>query len=229
MNTCPTLPEESIEDSENPYCVLQEAIVGAFGLPSGQLHVSIKGDPSLRESVPIRQRYKSRMDVEADRVLDVCEYLLTETGVYNVYLGFNSSEVRTESVFNPFSYEIHDADSLLKQGYARRHFVRVPYAEKTDIIRSVREFAQTGPVRHYLPEHWKNLMDRQRAAWQPINEDHVGEIVHSLNMLRGIEGYYLRNAATSLAQGMVRASFNCDGTYIVSAEFFPQFVQQNTP
>jgi hypothetical protein len=44
-----------------------------------------------------------------------------------------------------------------------------------------------------------------------------------------IEGLYLRNAAISLSQDIVRASLNSDGTYIVAAEYFPQFVEKNTP
>jgi hypothetical protein len=53
--------------------------------------------------------------------------------------------------------------------------------------------------------------------------------VQSFNVLRSIEGYYLRNAAISLSEDIVRASYNCDGTYIVRADYFPEFVRINTP
>jgi hypothetical protein len=211
------------------YCVLDEAIVGAFGLPADRPFVSIKGDPTLRETVAVRPRQPSRLDSIAGQVLETCAELLLETGVYAIYVGFNSSEVRTESIFNPFAYEVHDAEDLVKPGYVGRHFVRVPYDEKMRTIAWVRAMIQTGPLRHYLPAHWVALMDEDRSHWQPLPKDSIRDIVASFDTLRGIEGYYLRNAAISLSEGIVRASYNCDGTYIVRADYFPEFVRINTP
>ena len=219
--TCPADTRE--------FDVVHEAIVGAFGLPPGKLFVSVKGDPSLRETAALRPRQESRIDRQADRVLETCEWLLRKTGCYGIYIGFNSSEVRTESVFNPFNYEIHDAIALIQPGYVERHFVRMPYQKKMKIVGRVRQLTQTGALREYLPEHWRTLMDRQREEWQPMAKKDIKQVVQSLNRLRGIEGFYLRNAAVSLSQGIVRASFNCDGTYIVAADYFPQFVEENTP
>jgi hypothetical protein len=210
-------------------CLLHEPIVGAFGLPADTPFVSIKGDPSLRETVPQRPRRQSRLDQIAGEVLAVCATLLRDTGVYAIYIGFNSSEVRTESIFNPFAYEVDDAEDLVKPGYAARHFVTVPYDEKVRTIAWVRAMIQTGPLRHYLPAHWLKVMDETRNGWQPLAADRIDEIVSSFNVLRGIEGYYLRNAAISLSEGIVRASYNCDGTYIVRADDFPEFVRINTP
>lgn len=214
---------------EQQRAVVFEAIVGAFGLPPGKLAVSVRGDPTLRETAPERPRQASRIDRRAPEVLEACEWLLRKTGCYAIYIGFNSSEVRTESVFNPFSYEIHDAEALLGEGYIERHFVRVPYQEKMRIVKKVRDVVQKGPLRQYLPPHWQALMDEQQASWQPPPKDLIRDIVQSLNRLRGIEGYYLRNAAISLSQKLVRASFNCDGTYIVDAAYFPTFVDESTP
>lgn len=209
--------------------VPQEAIVGAFGLPVDKPFVSIKGDPSLRETAPQRPRQTSRLDKIAGQVLGTCAALLRETGVYAIYVGFNSSEVRTESIFNPFAYEIHDAEDLIKPGYVQRHFVPVPYEEKMRTIAWVRTMVQTGPMRDYLPPHWLNLMDTDRALWQPLAQDRIDEIVQCFDTLRSIDGYYLRNAAISLSEGVVRASYNCDGTYIVRADYFAEFVRMNTP
>ncbi|MHB1620354.1 MAG: hypothetical protein ACYCTY_10310 [Sulfuricella sp.] len=222
---CPTLPDENDKNLR----VIHEAIVGTFGLPPDKLFVSIKGDPTLRETASLRPRQESRIDREAGKVLETCEWLLRKTGCFSIYVGFNSSEVRTESVFNPFNYEIHDAIALIQPGYVERHFVQVPYQKKMKIIGRVRKTVQTGPLRKYLPPHWRTLMDRQREEWKPMAKKDIKQVVQSLNRLRGIEGYYLRNAAISLSQGIVRASFNCDGTYIVAAEYFPQFVEENTP
>lgn len=215
-----------IKDNLN---VIHEAIIGAFGLPPDKLHVSIKGDPSLRETVSLRPRQQSRIDRNADLVLETCGWLLRKTGCYGIYVGFNSSEVRTESVFNPFNYEIHDAEALIREGYKERHFVKLPYQKKMKVIRKLRDSVQTGPLRQYLPPHWQSLMDQQRAEWQPLDKNDIVRIMQSFSKLREIEGFYLRNAAVSLSQGMVRASFNCDGTYIVAAAHFPQFVQEIVP
>ena len=209
--------------------VPQEAIVGAFGLPVDRPFVSIKGDPSLRETVPLRPRQISRLDKIASQVLATCATLLHNTGVYAIYVGFNSSEVRTESIFNPFAYEIHDAEDLVKPGYVQRHFVPVPYDEKMRTIAWVRSMVQTGPMRHYMPPHWQSLMDNERTQWQPLVQDCIDEIVQCFNTLRSIDAYYLRNAAISLSEGVVRASYNCDGTYIVRADYFAEFVRLNTP
>ena len=214
---------------EKNLCVLHEALIGAFGLPPDKQFISIKGDPSLRETVSLRPRQESRFDRSAEEVLDACGWMLRKTGCHGIYIGFNSNEVRTESVFNPFNYEIHDADALIQKGYKERHFVKVPYQKKMKIIRKVRDSVQTGPLRQYLPPHWQTLMDRQRKEWQPLNKEGIAQIMQSFNKLREIEGFYLRNAAISLAQGIVRASFNCDGTYIVAAGYFPQFVKDITP
>ncbi|BAN36635.1 hypothetical protein SCD_n02836 [Sulfuricella denitrificans skB26] len=225
VDSSQTLPDE---DDKTLY-VIHEAIIGTFGLPPDKMFVSIKGDPTLRETASLRPRQESRIDLEAGKVLETCEWLLRKTGCFSIYVGFNSSEVRTESVFNPFNYEIHDAIALIQPGYVERHFVKVPYQKKLKIIGNVRNLVQTGPLREYLPPHWRTLMDRQREEWKPMAKKDIKQVVQSLNRLRGIEGFYLRNAAISLSQGIVCASFNCDGTYIVAAEYFPQFVEENTP
>lgn len=206
--------------------VVGEAIVGAFGLPPGQEHVSIKGDPSLRETAALRPRQDSRIDAHATKVLAACEWLLKKSGCYGVYIGFNSSEVRTESVFNPFNYEIHDALALTHKDYLEQHFVQAPYLKKMSIIRKVRRSVQTGDLRKYLPGHWRRLTDQDRRSWRALDKNEISRIISSLGRLRGIEGFYLRNAAVSLSQNMVRASFNCDGAYIVAAERFPAFVDK---
>lgn len=222
------IPTEIGENSLE-YGVPQEAIVGAFGLPFDKPFVSIKGDPSLRETIEQRPRQHSRLDKVAGQVLATCATLLRETGVYAIYVGFNSSEVRTESIFNPFAYEIHDAEDLIKPDYIKRHFVPVPYDEKNRAIAWIRAMIQTGPLSNYLPPHWASLMEKNRAHWQPLPQDKIGEIVQCFDTLRSIEGYYLRNAAISLSEGIVRASYNCDGTYIVRADYFAEFVRINTP
>ena len=130
-----------------------------------------QGRPQSARNRPPRQ--KSRLDRIAGEVLETCAELLHNTGVYAIYIGFNSSEVRTESIFNPFPYEVHDAEDLVKPGYTTRHFIAVPYEEKMRTVAWVRAMVQTGPLRHYLPPHWLKLMDAERTSWQPLAADRI--------------------------------------------------------
>lgn len=206
---------------------IHDAIVGAFGMEPGETQVSIRGDPTLRETVPIRPRQPSVVDRHATKLLEVCEWLLKKTGCYSIYIGFNSSEIRTESVFNPYSYEIHDAESLISDDYCRRHFIEMPYHEKIYFIHKMRGIVQKHVLREYLPLNWRKSMDEEHGQWRPLAKNQIKRIIESLNKLRKIDGFYLRNAAISLSQRVVRASFNCDGTYIVAAEHFPSFVDDS--
>lgn len=220
-----------------PYCltnmelalcedVINQPIVGAFGLPQGKNEISVKGDPSLRETAMLRPRQESRLDRKVLKVLAACEFLLRKTGIYAVYIGFNSNEIRTESIFNPFNYEIHDAEALITEGYLERHFIRVPYNKKLQAVHKLRGGAQTGKLRKYLPKHWRVLLDEERDNWQLLDKAQLTPIMAGLYQLRQIEDFYLRNAYISLSQNLVRAAFNCDGMYIVKADEFPRFVAE---
>ena len=46
--------------------VLKESIVSAVGLTSDKLQIGLKGDPSIRESVSLRKRYRSSIDDAID-------------------------------------------------------------------------------------------------------------------------------------------------------------------
>jgi hypothetical protein len=208
---------------------VDDAIIGAFGLPEGKQYISIKGDPTLRETAALRPRQESRIDKRAEEVLNACDWLLRKSGCYSVYIGFNSNDIRTESIFNPFNYEIHDVDALLREGYLERHFVKIPFKKKMQAIRKVRRTTQLGNLRKYLPAHWQKLLDHQRSEWSPISKHSVPEIMDAFRRLRRIDGFYLRYAALSLSQNIVRASFNCDGTYIIAPEHFPVFVEEIAP
>ena len=56
-NTSCKADDEHLEE-----LILQESIVSAAGLSSEQVLIGIKGDPSLRESAPLRKRYASKVD-----------------------------------------------------------------------------------------------------------------------------------------------------------------------
>lgn len=48
-----------------------------------------------------------------------------------------------------------------------------------------------------------------------------------LAKLRSIQSFYLRNFSISMIQDAIRMQFNCDGTHIVSAEDYQNFLRDN--
>ena len=199
-------------------------MLGEQGLPPGLAFTSIRGDPSLHETAPSRNRYASRMDRKLGLILDTCEWLLTATDCYSMYIGFNSSEVRTESILHPFSYEIHDADLLISGGYLSSHFTQMPFAAKMDAIAWVQRRINEGPLQRYRPGAWPEGQSCPSEDW-PASA--IRDIVQGLARMREVDDYYLRNAAVSLSQGIVRATFNCDGTYVIPMANFGDFVARN--
>ncbi len=201
-------------------------MVGEQGLPAGQAFASIRGDPSLHETAPSRNRYISRTDRKLGLILDTCEWLLTATDCYSMYIGFNSSEVRTESILHPFSYEIHDVDLLVGRDYLSSHFTQMPFAAKMDAIAWVQRRINEGPLQRYHPGARSEAQSSGRCS-EILPAGVLRDIVQGLARMRVVDDYYLRNAAISLSQGIVRATFNCDGTYVIPLENFSDFVARN--
>ncbi len=213
-------PDGTVDVRPQPLPTLSD-----HGLPPGQDFASIKGDPSLHETAPDRNRYVSRIDRKISLILDICEWLLTSTDSHSVYLGFNSSEVRTESVLHPFSYEIHDADRLIDEDYLLSHFTQIPFDAKMDAISWVQNRINEGPMRRYYVGPGGSRPDTNaHLACPALSPSLICDIVHQLPRLREVDDYYLRNAAISLGQGIVRATFNCDGTYVIPFSNFNDFV-----
>ncbi len=101
---------------------LKEQLLNSMGICVNNLHVSIKGDPSLRETTFSRERYTSVVDTILPQLQESMEELLLNRCVYRLYLGFNNGEVRVSSAFDPFSTEIHTAQKLIDRGYIDRQF-----------------------------------------------------------------------------------------------------------
>lgn len=80
--------------------VLKESIVGAAGLNSNHLQIGIRGDPSLRETTFDRKRYNSPADDVIDALQENLLDLMLNRSTYRIYVGFNSGEIRTHSVFD---------------------------------------------------------------------------------------------------------------------------------
>ncbi len=203
-----------------------EPIVGAFGLPKNRIFKSIKGDPTLKETVLIRNKHEMFLDTHGVEVLNTCRHILKNTGCFSMYLGFNNNEIRTESIFDPFNYEVHEAEKMLDPHYIERHFTPVPFKEKMESISDLRQIILKSKVGKYVPEHWNDLLKNHRKEISVFNEELIDDIVDAFIQLRKVDEFYLRTAAISLGQGTVRTSYNCDGMYYVKAEHFPEFVAE---
>jgi hypothetical protein len=219
--------EEQEQDLEE--LVLKESIVSATGIGSGSLQVGIKGDPSLRETALFRAKYPSVIDDIYPQIRDRLAELLLERSTYRIYIGFNSSEIRTNSIFDPLREETHTAERFLDPTYLDRHFPRISYEEKVQAMRDIYRFLREGTLFELLPEHWKRITVKRSLSWQPLDRHEIPTIMSTLKVLRDMPEYYLRNVSVCIIQNLVRMQFNCDGTQLVNANNYRKFLEENVP
>jgi CRP-like cAMP-binding protein len=228
LETTPSLAVKikGIMARRNEELILKENLVDITGIKAKHLHVGISGDPSLRETVFTRERYES----VADRILPLLELrlvdLLTKRCVYHLSVAFNSGEIHTSSVFDPFSDEVHQAGKFVDESYMDRHFVKIPYEEKTSVIRYVYRAVADAPAFVGLPERFKKIFTGHYGKWEPVAPEDIANTVSRLTSLRNIPNYYLRNFTMSTIQDIIRMQFNCDGTQIVSAEDYQRVIRE---
>lgn len=218
-----------IDNVDLEQLVLQENISSAICLTGSEIQIGIKGDPSLRETAMNRCRYESDIDRLFDEIEPIIEELLLCRGIYQIFIGFNNDEVRTCSVFDPMREEIHEAASLASPEYVERHFPKIPYKVKSDSIHKLYTALIESELHLYLPEHLQNLSLHRHAKWQAMSEKDVSEVIATLKVMRNLPEYYLRNISISIVQSVVRLQFNCDGTQIVHAKDFGNFIRLNIP
>ena len=211
----------------NEELILRESLIDMTGLKGRRLNLSIKGDPSLRESAFARERHESIVDKVIDQLQPNLEDLLLNRCVYNLFINFNSGEIRTSSIFDPFADEIHTSDKLIEKAYIDRHFPKIDYDEKARMIKSMYQFISSDQSFNRLPAQWKNIIGRSHEQWQPIEKEEIQKVMSQLGKLRSIENFYIRNFSISMILDAIRMQFNCDGTHIVSAEDYQQFLAQN--
>ena len=209
--------------------ILKESIVSAAGITSGKLQIGLKGDPSLRETVPLRKRYRSSVDEVFDELTPNLEEMILNRGIYRLFIAFNSGEIRTNSIFDPLRSEIHEAAKLADHAYIVRQFPEISYDDKVSLMREL--YATLRASEHYrrLPDYWQNILNRRSAAWQPLSPEDINRIFPTLRVLREIQEYYLRNITVCMVQCIVRMQFNCDGTQIIDARNLQKFLQENLP
>lgn len=207
--------------------VLKESIVSATGLSADFLQVGLKGDPSLRETAMYRPRYHTILDDIYPQLEEHLIELLCERSVFRVYIGFNSGEIRTQSVFDPLREETHAAERMLEDDYLARHFPAISYDEKVQGMREMYDYLLDSTLFEKLPDYWKKIFSRRHDEWKPMDRESIGKVLSSLKALRDMPDYYLRNATISMVQGIVRLQFNCDGTQLVNAENYQRFLEEN--
>ncbi len=218
---------QNIIARRNGELLLRESLVDITGIKGKHFHLSIKGDPSMRETTFTRERYESVVD----KVLPLLEAglidLLLNRCIYQIYVGFNNGEVRTSSVFDPFNEEIHQANKLTDEAYIDRHFAEVSYEEKISMLRRLYEAVAADPIFMGLPDHFKKIFSGYFKNWQSVTPAEIVKTISQLASLRSIPNYYLRNITIGIARDTIRMQFNCDGTHIVSAEDYQRFIEEN--
>ena len=224
MTNTDTENTENIEE-----LVLKESIISAAGLGPNQVQIGIKGDPSIRESVLMRKRYTSKVDTVFEELEPLLEDLMLNRGIYRIFVGFNSGEVRTNSIFDPLRQEVHDAEKLSDTQYIERQFPRLEYAEKIELMRDLYATLRASKQYKAMPTYWQNILNRRSDKWQPLEPENIPHILSTVRKLREIEEYYLRNITICIVQGIVRMQFNCDGTQIIDAHNFRTFLEENLP
>lgn len=214
-------------DTDLEELVLRESIVSATGLNQNSLHIGIKGDPSLRETTLQRKRYESPVDKIMVPLFGNIEDLVMNRGIYRIFIGFNSGEIRTNSIFDPLRQEIHAAEKLADPAYVDRHFPKISYEDKIQAMREIYESITNSSLFNKIPGYWKNIFIKRHTSWEPMTREEITTIISSLITLRELPDFYLRNITICIIQDMIRMQFNCDGTQIISAENYQKFLEDN--
>jgi len=206
---------------------LKENLLASTGIKGNHLQVSIKGDPSMRESAFDRERRDSPMDKVLPELVPNLQTLLLERCVSEISLHFNSGEIRLTSIFDPFNYEIHPANKLIDTNYLDRHFPVLAYADKTGLIRRLYDTLASEFSNLALPGQYKDAYKHRYQSWQPLTKEEIVRVVNKLQTLRTIPNFYLRNMGISITRDAIRMQFNCDGTHIVSTGDYDRFLADN--
>lgn len=229
MATLDPTEENTVSENEMEELVLRESIVSATGLNAGSLQIGIKGDPSLRETSLERKRYESPVDKVIEPLIVNLEELLLNRSTYRLYIGFNSGEVRTHSIFDPLRQEIHSSDKLADRAYIDRQFPAISYDDKIQAMRDIYHAIQDSSLFDKIPGYWKSIFVKRHQNWEPMTRDEIHGIMSSIKLMRDLPDVYLRNITICIVQNLVRLQFNCDGTQIISAENYQKFIRDNMP
>jgi hypothetical protein len=218
---------QEIVKARNEKLVLEEKMLNVSGSCDRDMHVSIKGDASLRESAMERPRYQSVVDKNLEALTACFEDLLVNRTAHRIMVGFNNGEVRVSTVLDPFSEEFHPALRLLDTSYVERHFPKIDYDRKAGIIHRMYQAIGEDGFFKELPEHLKHGYASYFHNWQPLPVDEIPKIIAQLPRLRTISNFYARSATINIVKDAIQMQFNCDGSHIVSARAYERFVEEN--
>jgi len=216
-----------IVSDRNEELILRETLISSAGIDANHLHVSIKGDPSLRETALFRERYESAVDKYLPDLIPALEDLLINRCVYQVYIGCNSGEIRTISLLNPYCEEIHQIRKLLDESYRHRHFPVMEYSQKAELIKQLYSGLKFSKWFQALPGYLHKIWGTYYDDWKPVTPEEIVKTIRNLPVLRSIENYYLRNITFSIVRDAIHMQFNCDGTHIVSTGDYQRFLDEN--
>lgn len=217
----------AIVNARNERLVLEEKMLDVRGYCDRDMHISIKGDASLRESAMERPRYESVVDKHMKALTACFEDLLVNRTAHRIMIGFNNGEVRVSTVLDPFSEEFHPALRLLDPSYVERHFPKLDYNRKAGMIRHMYRAIGEDAFFKELPEHLSHGFSTYFDHWQPLPVDEIPKIVAQLPLLRTISNFYARSATINIVKDAIQMQFNCDGSHIVSARAYERFVEEN--
>ena len=193
----------------------------------GKFHLGIKGDPSLRESAFLRERYKSVVDDILPQLQPALYELLLNRCVYEVLIHFNSGEVVVKSIYNPFMDDIHPASKLISKAYINRHFPKVDYDEKLDMAKRMMEYLAREPSLEDMDNILRERLATTYNSWEPLKPKELANTISRLMSLRRIPDFYLRNFTISTIRDSIRLQFNCDGTHLLDSETYQVFLKNN--
>jgi len=220
---------DTLRFKRNEELTAEETLIENIGASRKELHIGIKGDPSLRESAFTRERYESVVDQYLPLLRSRLHDLLLNRSAYEAAIHFNSGELHIRTVFDPFNIEVHPASKLVNKGYIERHFPVVDYAEKARMVGRIYEFLGKDPAFDRLPDTLSKGLRTGFSNWRPVNPAEITRVLSKLPLLRKIQNFYLRNFTISTVRDAIRMQFNCDGTHILNADGCMAFIQQNLP
>lgn len=195
--------------------------------PGQSISLGIKGDPSLRETALTRERYDSVVDKIIPDLQVRLHDLLVQRTAYEIFIHCNSGEVHIRTVCNPFEDEIHPAAKLLNVAYIERHFPQMAYEEKASMIGRLHAFIGSDPVFSGLPDTFREDLHPHLHDWQPLGAHEIAGVLSRMIQLRKIPNFYLRNFSIGIMRDAIRMQFNCDGTQIVTARGYHDFIEDN--
>jgi len=181
----------------------------------------------LRFSAFSREKYDSVIDRIISDLQPRLYDLLMNRSAYEIFIHCNSGEVNIRTVFDPFNGDIHPASKLLNIAYIERHFHVMAYEEKSMVIKRLHEFISDNANFTQLPDRFKENQQSSFTAWEPVSQREIANTISKLSLLRKIQNFYLRNFSISIIRDAIRMQFNCDGTQIVNAQGFLEFLEQN--